>query len=248
MKDQFLANMSHELRSPLNTIIGFSELLHDGKLGANSEEHKESLADILNSARHLLALINGILDLAKLEAGKLEFQPEPLVLDNLLQEVINGHQVAAHNKGISITSGIDAALGPVNLDPTRFKQVLYNFVSNAVKFTPEGGRVWVRVSAEGDSQFRLEVEDTGVGIAPEDTGRLFVEFHQLDSGTAKRYQGSGLGLALTKRIVEAQGGRVGVLSTPGKGSTFFAILPCGAFKSEPKTGPVDRQECLSLPD
>jgi len=224
MKSEFLANMSHELRSPLNGIIGFAELLFDGKLGPVSPEHKEFLGDILNSGRHLLQLINDVLDLAKVEAGRLEFRPEPIDLEKLVHEVTEVLGAVAAGKRIRLETQV-ASLGQVRVDPSKLKQVLYNYLSNALKFTPEEGRVIVRVKPEGADRFRLEVEDTGIGIGPEDIGRLFVEFQRPESSVAQKDQGAGLGLALTKRLVEAQGGRVGVESTPGKGSVFHAVLP-----------------------
>jgi PAS domain S-box-containing protein len=225
MKSEFLANMSHELRSPLNGIIGFSELLWDGRLGSVSDRQKEILGRVLSSAKHLLQLINEVLDLSKVEAGRWEFQPESLSTGKLIHEVMGILGGLAAGKRIQLETEIQPEVATVVADPGRLKQVLYNYVSNAVKFTGEGGRVRVNLRAEGPAEFRLEVSDTGVGISQKDIGQLFVEFQQLDSGKAKRFQGTGLGLALTKRIVEAQGGRVGVESTPGVGSTFFAVLP-----------------------
>ena len=224
-KSRFLANMSHELRSPLNSIIGFAELLHDGKLGAVSDPHKEYLGDILQSSRQLLRLVNDVLDLAKVETGKIEFLPEPVALEKLFQEVARALQADALKKNIRIEMDVAPGIGRVVADAARLKQILYNYLSNAVKFTPEGGRAVMRAMPEPPDHFRLEVEDTGIGIAAENIGRLFVEFRQLDNGAAKRYEGSGLGLALTKRIVETQGGQLGVRSTPGQGSTFYAVLP-----------------------
>jgi len=224
MKSEFLANMSHELRTPLNGIIGFAEMMHDEVIGPVSEEHKEYLNDILMSARHLLQLINDILDLSKVEVGKMEFHPEEIDLDVMLSEVQGILRSLSNKKALQIDMELDPLIGPVRLDPRKLKQVLYNYFSNAIKFTPEGGRISIRTRRESE-MFRVEVQDTGIGITEEDIGKLFVEFHQLDGGAAKRYQGTGLGLALTKRIVEAQGGKVGVVSTLGKGSTFFALLP-----------------------
>ncbi|MGE5184163.1 MAG: response regulator [Acidobacteriota bacterium] len=232
LKSEFLANMSHELRTPLNAIIGFTELLHDGQVPAESPQHQEFLGDILASGRHLLQLINDVLDLAKVEAGKLDFRPEAVELGRLVGEVVSITRGTAAAKQIQLATDIDPALGDVALDPNRFKQVAYNYLSNALKFTPERGRVVVRVSGEGDTMFRLEVEDTGPGIAPSDLGRLFIEFQQLETGAGKRHQGTGLGLALTRRLVEAQGGSVGVRSAPGKGSVFHAILPRRAVVAE----------------
>ena len=225
LKSEFLANMSHELRTPLNAIIGFTELLYDGQVPADSPQHKEFLGDILTSGRHLLQLINDVLDLAKVEAGKLDFRPESIELARVIGEVVSITRTTAAGKHIQLAIAVDPAIEHVVLDPNRLKQVVYNYLSNALKFTPEGGRVAIRVSPEGDAMFRLEVEDTGPGIAPSDLGRLFIEFQQLESGAAKRHQGTGLGLALTRRLVEAQGGSVGVRSTPGKGSVFHALLP-----------------------
>jgi signal transduction histidine kinase/DNA-binding response OmpR family regulator len=225
LKSEFLANMSHELRTPLNAIIGFAELMHDGRVGPVSATHKECLADILTSSRHLLQLINDVLDLSKVEAGKMEFRPEPIVLARLVGEVRDILRGLSAKKRIHLAIDIQPELDEVVLDPGKLKQVLYNYLSNALKFTPEGGRVTVRGRLEGAGQFRLEVADTGIGIRPEDLGRLFVEFQQLDASASKAFAGTGLGLALTKRIVEAQGGSVGVSSIVGEGSTFHAVLP-----------------------
>jgi PAS domain S-box-containing protein len=225
LKSEFLANMSHELRTPLNGIIGFAQLMHDEKVGPVSADHKEYLGDILASSRHLLQLINDVLDLAKVESGKLEFVPEPIDVAKLLGEVRDIVRTMAAQKHIQLQTDVDPALDGVQADPGKLKQVLYNYVSNALKFTPDGGRVVVRIGPEGADRFRIEVEDTGIGIAAEDVGRLFAEFVQLDASAAKKYPGTGLGLALTKRLVEAQGGEVGVESVRGEGSTFYAVLP-----------------------
>jgi PAS domain S-box-containing protein len=225
LKSEFLANMSHELRTPLNSIIGFAELLHEGEVTPDSPEHKEFLGDILNSGRHLLQLINDVLDLAKVEAGKLEFRAETVQLGVLTAEVVAVVRSMAASKQIRVEIASDPTIDRITLDPARLKQVLYNYLSNAIKFTNEGGHVRMRVRRDGAEMFRVEVEDNGIGIAERDLGRLFVEFQQLDAGATKRHSGTGLGLALTKRIVEAQGGSVGVRSTPGQGSMFFATLP-----------------------
>jgi signal transduction histidine kinase/ActR/RegA family two-component response regulator len=225
LKSEFLANMSHELRTPLNGIIGFAEIMHDGRVGPISKDHQEYLGDILASARHLLQLINDILDLSKVEAGKMEFKAERIDLAMVVGEVREIVRALAAQKRVKLKSEIDPAVSPVEADQRSLKQILYNYLSNALKFTAEEGEVIVRVKPEGRDRFCIEVEDNGIGIKPEDMARLFIEFQQLDSTAAKKYPGTGLGLALTKRIVEAQGGRVGVTSTPGKGSTFYAILP-----------------------
>jgi len=225
LKSEFLANMSHELRTPLNAIIGFSELMFDSKVGVLAPEHKEFTGDILTSARHLLQLINDVLDLAKVEAGKMEFSPEPLDLSKLVGEVRDVVRTMMAKSRIKVTADVAPEVGRIVADPGKLKQVLYNYLSNALKFSNEGGEVLVRARPHGPDHFRLEVEDRGIGIRPEDMNRLFVEFQQLDASIAKKYQGTGLGLALTKRIIEAQGGRVGVSSVPGQGSVFWAELP-----------------------
>lgn len=225
MKSEFLANMSHELRTPLNSIIGFAELLFDGEAGDLEEQQREFIGDILKSGRHLLQLINDILDLSKVEAGRMEFYSESTRLSTVATEVCSLLRNVASGKRIAVTIDADPSVDTVFLDPSRLKQVLYNFVSNALKFTPEGGRVTVRTRAEGATDFRIEVEDTGIGIAPEDQSRLFVEFQQLRGGAAKPHGGTGLGLALTRRLIEAQSGSIGVQSERGKGSTFFITLP-----------------------
>jgi PAS domain S-box-containing protein len=223
-KGRFLAGVSHELRTPLNAIIGFSELLQDGRIGEVSEQQREILEDILIGARHLLSLINDILDISKIEAGKMEFRPERVDIAALVKEVLDVVRPLADKKDIRLSSA--APVGVTGLiDATRFKQVLYNYLSNAVKFTPDRGQVMLRVEPKGNAALRIEVEDTGIGIAPEEIPQLFQEFHQLSARKAD--QGTGLGLALTRRIVEAQGGHVEVRSSVGRGSIFAAELPIG---------------------
>ncbi|HEY5937346.1 MAG TPA: ATP-binding protein [Kofleriaceae bacterium] len=224
LKSEFLANMSHELRTPLNAIIGFNELVYRGKAGPISERQREFLNDSLSSARHLLQLVNDILDLAKVEAGKMDFRPEVVDLVALAGEIRDVLRGFATSKKLRVETDVDPALGPVVVDPARVKQVLYNFLSNAIKFTDEG-TVRIRIAPYGPAEFRIDVEDTGIGISRENATKLFVEFQQLDASAAKRYQGTGLGLALTKRIVEGHLGRVEVTTELGQGSTFSAILP-----------------------
>ena len=225
LKSEFLANMSHELRTPLNAIIGFSEILHDGRVGELAPQQKEFTGDVLASARHLLQLINDVLDLAKVEAGKIEFHPEPIQLGRLVSEVCDVVRTLVARKRLKLTTQIDPGLTGLVLDAGKLKQVLYNYLSNAIKFSHDGGEVIVSAAPKGAHHFRLEVRDSGIGIRHEDLARLFVEFQQLDTSIAKKYQGTGLGLALTKRIVVAQGGSVGVSSELGEGSAFHAILP-----------------------
>ncbi|GEM_PF-789114 len=237
LKSEFLANMSHELRSPLNGIIGFAELMHLGKVGPVSTQHKEYLGDILTSSRHLLQLINDILDLAKVESGKMEFHPEPVDLNTVIGEACDILRALIAKKKITLTVNVDPSIANIIIDPAKLKQILYNYISNALKFTNEGGSVSVRVIPEGTDNFRLEVEDNGIGIRDEDISKLFTEFQQLDASADKKYQGTGLGLALTRRIAEAQGGEVGVKSIVEKGSTFYITLPRVPKQLDQKTLP-----------
>lgn len=223
LKGEFLANMSHELRTPLNAITGFAELLIDGDVKPDSAEHDEFLRDILSAGLHLQRLISDVLDLAKIEAGNLRFHPEVVNLAAVIEEVCAVLRSVAADRGVEIETHI--SVGEVNLDPARLKQVLYNYLSNALKFSIPGSTVEVYATEEPGDKFRIDVVDHGIGIAPADVGKLFKEFQQLESGAAKRHQGTGLGLALTKRLVEAQGGSVGVQSEVDKGSRFYALLP-----------------------
>ena len=224
-KSEFLANMSHELRTPLNAIIGFSEVLLDPSLKVTEEDQTQFLTDVLSSGKHLLGLINEILDLAKIEAGKMELQIEPALLSDVLESVQNTMRSLAVKKTINLHVESGALPEPFLMDGARIKQALLNLVGNAVKFTPEGGRVWVRADCE-DGRVRVEVGDTGPGIAPEDQERIFLEFQQAASEAGKP-QGTGLGLALARKFVEMHGGKIWVESELGKGSRFFFTLPIG---------------------
>jgi signal transduction histidine kinase len=224
-KSLFLANMSHELRTPLNAINGFAEFLMDGRSGHLNPKQKEYLDDILNSGRHLLQLINDILDLAKVEANKMDLHPERFSLTKTIEGVCAVAKPITQKKSIKIGIQIANEIGDVVLDQQKFKQILYNLISNAVKFTDKGGRVDICASLLDRCHFKLVVSDTGIGIRAEDISRLFTEFAQLDSGASRRYEGTGLGLALTRKIIELQGGTIGVESEVGKGSAFSVILP-----------------------
>jgi len=224
MQAEFLANMSHELRTPLNAIIGFAELMHGGIAGPIDPQHREFLGDILTSSRHLLELINQVLDHARAVSGMLELAPEPIDLARVIVDVRDILRAIAAERRIELDTALPAELGKVTVDPSKLRQILYNFLSNALKFTPEGGRVTIRAALIGEA-FRIEVQDTGIGIASQDLRYLFVPFRQLDAGTAKRFPGTGLGLALSKRLAEAHGGTVGVDSVRGAGSTFWVQLP-----------------------
>jgi signal transduction histidine kinase len=225
-KSTFLANMSHELRTPLTAVIGCSEILFDGRVGALTEEQLDFMQDIVSNGKHLLGLINDILDLTRVDSGMMPFHPEQIYLPDLIRESVAGLRHLAAERGITLSTDIQASAMDVYLDPQRLKQVLLNYLSNAMKFTPAGGAITVRAYITADSLLQLEVTDTGIGIAAEEIELLFQDFHQLDGGLSKNVQGTGLGLALTRRLVEAQGGRVGVASVLGQGCTFFANLPC----------------------
>jgi signal transduction histidine kinase len=224
IKSRFLASVSHEFRTPLNGIIGFSELLYDAVVGPVTPDQKDCLADILSCSRHLLTLINQVLDVTKIEAGKMDFQYEEVKLESLAREVMDGVKGLAAGKRIAVRIERDQRVGTVRADAPRLRQVLFNYLSNALQSTAEGGAVVVRIAYEDEQSYRVEVQDNGVGIHPEDLSRLFTEFGQLGAAE-KAKTGTGLGLVITRRIVEAQGGRVGVESTPGAGSRFWAVLP-----------------------
>ena len=220
----FLANMSHELRTPLNGIIGFAEFLADEKPGPVSPKQKEYLEDILHSGRHLLHVINDVLDLAKVEAGKMELSSEAFSIAKAIDDVYAALELTAQKKLLQIRIQLDPDFDQVTLDRNRFKQVLYNLFSNAVKFTDEGGSVEVVTDKIDKNHFRLVVADTGIGIKPEDLKRLFKEFEQINPGQ-RQGQGTGLGLALTRRIVELQSGTIDVESEFGRGTKFTIVLP-----------------------
>jgi signal transduction histidine kinase len=222
-KSEFLANMSHELRTPLNAIIGFSQVLRERFFGELNEKQEEYVGDILSSSEHLLALINDILDLSKVEAGQVELEIAQFSLREALERGVVMVKERATRNGVEVSLALDPSIGVVEGDERRIRQVLFNLLSNAVKFTPAGGSVQVR-SARLDGDVRVSVADTGPGIAPEDHERIFEEFQQTAVGARQR-EGTGLGLALSKRLVELHGGRIWVESAPGEGSTFTFTLP-----------------------
>ncbi|HJV59405.1 MAG TPA: ATP-binding protein [Albitalea sp.] len=242
LKSEFVANMSHELRTPLNAIMGFSEMLKDGLLGEISERQRGAAAAIFDSGMHLLSLINDILDLSRVEAGKMELELERTDIGELLDNsvlMLKG-RASSHQIRLDVESDVS---DPVAVDRRKTRQIVYNLLSNAVKFTPDGGTVMLRAHrvaqvelagmqrvgdaplADGNGYLELSVIDTGIGIAAEDMGRLFRPFSQLDSGLARKYEGTGLGLVLVKQLVELHGGTVAVASRVGQGTTFKVWLP-----------------------
>jgi signal transduction histidine kinase len=215
--------MSHELRTPLNAIIGFSEVLAERMFGEINDKQAEYLSDILESGQHLLSLINDILDLSKIEAGRMELEPTDFALPGAIENALTLVKERAHRRGIALVRTVDERLGMIHADERKVKQVLLNLLSNALKFTPEGGQIDVRARVH-DGETEISVTDTGVGIAPDDQEAVFEEFRQV--GTAsKKVEGTGLGLAISRKFIELHGGRIWVESQLGKGSTFAFTLP-----------------------
>jgi signal transduction histidine kinase len=222
-KSEFLANMSHELRTPLNAIIGFSEVLSERMFGEINDKQAEYLSDILESGRHLLSLINDILDLSKIEAGRMELEPSEFDLPSAIENTLILVRERAQRRGITLGRTVDERLGMIRADERKVKQVLLNLLSNALKFTPEGGQIDVRARVQ-NGEAEIAVADTGVGIAPEDQEAVFEEFRQVGA-TARKVEGTGLGLAISRKFIELHGGRIWVDSQVGMGSTFAFTLP-----------------------
>ena len=222
-KSEFLANMSHELRTPLNAVIGFSEVLTDRMFGELNEKQDEYLKDIHASGQHLLSLINDILDLSKIEAGRMELELSDFQLPQAIDNALVLVRERALRRSIRLEQSIDPRLGEIRGDERKVKQVLLNLLSNAIKFTPEGGRIGVRAQP-ADNIVEVTVADTGVGIAPEDQEAIFEEFRQVGAAE-KKAEGTGLGLALARKFIELHGGRIWVVSQVGVGSTFTFTLP-----------------------
>jgi signal transduction histidine kinase/HAMP domain-containing protein len=226
-KDLFLSNISHELRTPLNSIIGFTDLLLTQELGPSlSDQQRDFLETVARNGRHLLQLINELLDLQRIAAGRMELNPEAVDLAALLTETTGSveAQVRKHQHALVVTPSSPGVR--VQADRGRVRQVLLNLLSNAIKFTPDGGRITVAAGpVNGGSEIRIAVTDTGIGIAAEDQPKLFQEFSQLDASASRKYEGTGLGLALSRRLIELHGGAIGVESEMGKGSTFWFTLP-----------------------
>jgi signal transduction histidine kinase len=240
LKDEFLATMSHELRTPLNALLGLSEALQEQVYGPLNERQLKSLRSIEESGHHLLALINDILDVSKIEAGKLELGVGPVSVASVCQASLRLIKQAAHKKQLRVSSTFDRVVTTLQADGRRLKQILVNLLSNAAKFTPEGGTIGLEVVGDDERQVvHFTVWDTGIGISEEDMGRLFQPFVQLDSSLSRQYTGTGLGLSLVYRLTEMHGGSVSVESEVGQGSRFTVSLPWHPTDARPQT--IDRR-------
>jgi signal transduction histidine kinase len=237
LKNEFFACMSHELRTPLHAILGLSESMQEQTYGLINEKQQEALGNIAESGRYLLALINDILDLSKIEAGKLELEMAPVMVQLVCEASLRFINQMAQQKGLKVLTKLDSAVTTIQADERQLKQILVNLLSNAVKFTPEGGSIGLEVAGkiEQDAVY-FTVWDFGIGIARENLERLFQPFVQLDSGLTRQYPGTGLGLALVRRLVNLHGGSISVESEPGKGSRFTVSLPWQANNAK-------RQNC-----
>lgn len=257
-KSDFLANMSHELRTPLNAIIGFSEVLKDGLIGILSPKQTDYVNDIFRSGQHLLSLINDILDLSKIEAGKMNLDLEKVNIPILVESSLSIIKEKAHNHAIQLKLDIENDVGDMYVDTRKFKQIIFNLLSNAVKFTPDGGVVTIsayRIHGlpletltedvedgidldsgrdEDEDLLELSVTDTGIGISEEDLRKLFQPFQQADSSTTRKYEGTGLGLTMVKRLTELHGGSISVTSEVDKGSCFTVCIPYRVERRSPK--------------
>ncbi len=234
LKSMFLTNMSHEMRTPLNAVIGSASLLESGSLKPESPRFKTFLGQIGASGKQLLRMIETVLDFAQAEAGKIEFNPTLARLPELLDEVKAVLEDEAGKKHLEVVTEVDPSLSELVIDPLRLKQVVACYLSNAIKFSPESARVTIRAQAQADGCLRIEVQDTGIGIAEADLPKLFKQFQQLSEGNTKTHQGTGMELALARLLIEAQGGTVGVQSSPGSGSVFWLVLPCRGGPAAPR--------------
>jgi signal transduction histidine kinase len=223
-KSEFLTTISHELRTPLNAIIGYSDMLIEEDFGKINDKQKRFSQHIHNSGKHLLELINDILDISKIESGKLELLYEDFILKDLMENVENIVKPLAIKKQIDLCFPADYEILSIKADRVKFKQILYNIMNNAVKFTPEKGTVVVSTKIKGNN-LEVSVKDNGIGISEESQKHLFTPFYQADSSCSREYQGTGLGLSLVRKLVNLHGGKVTVESVLGKGSTFTITIP-----------------------
>ncbi len=230
LKSEFLANMSHELRTPLNAILGFSEILKDNLVELSPEQRQECMENIHASGKHLLELVNDVLDLSKIEAGRMELQYDRFWVSNAVREVYNVIRSLSERRDIQLDVSIDPEDLEVRADKSKFKQVMYNLLSNAIKFTAQGGRVWVKSWADNDDLV-VEVGDTGIGIPKEHQMRIFSEFYQVEASVTRQVEGTGLGLSLTRRLLQLHGGWINVESEVGTGSVFTFRIPMAGMEA-----------------
>ncbi len=238
-KSEFLATISHELRTPLNAIIGFSEVMKDELFGdIGQPRYRDYARDVHESGRHLLAVINDILDMAKIESGRLDLHEEPITLAALAADCIRLMRERAEQAGLRLALGSGPELPRVRADPIKLKQIILNLLSNAVKFTPSGGRIDLTAAATEDGGFALVVIDTGSGMRPEDIPLALQPFRQVDTVLSRRHSGTGLGLPLSKALVELHGGRLVIESRLGVGTTVSVLLPAARVILEPPAPPM----------
>ncbi len=236
-KSSFLANMSHELRTPLNAVIGFSEAMLEGIAGPMTDKQKEYASYILESGRHLLSLINDVLDLSKVEAGKMELELSDFNLQELVKKSFTFIAEKAMKHRIALCHDIKDDIGIINADERKIKQVIYNILSNAVKFTPDGGKIGANASKINDNEIQVCIWDTGIGIDKKDSAKVFAEFEQIDSEYSRKYAGTGLGMPLSKKFIELHGGKMWFESDGmGKGAHFYFTIP---IKQTGKKGVFD---------
>jgi signal transduction histidine kinase len=225
LKSEFLANVSHELRTPLNSILGFAELLKDATPTAAEGKTSRYVQNILQSGKNLLELINDLLDLAKIEAGRMEVRSEPLSLNDLFEGLTSILKPLTESKTLTLIGEVDADVPILHTDAAKLQQVLYNFLSNAIKFSAPAETIELHAQREGEEHIRISVTDHGPGISPEDQTVIFEKFRQLDGSVTREHSGTGLGLAISKELTALLGGSIGVRSTPGQGATFWIVLP-----------------------
>ena len=224
LKSEFLANVSHELRTPLNSILGFAELLRDSAIGADIKGARY-LQNILNSGKNLLELINDLLDLAKIEAGRMEVRSEPLSLNDLFEGLTSIIRPLVEKKDLQINLRVSRDVPIIYTDPAKLQQVLYNFLSNAIKFSPPGGQIEISAERTEAQSIRIAVSDQGPGVEPDKHEMIFEKFRQLDGSVTREHGGTGLGLAISRELVVLLHGAIGVESVPGEGATFWVTLP-----------------------
>jgi len=224
LKSEFLANVSHELRTPLNSILGFADLLKDSSLAADAKTGRY-LQNIVRSWQNLLNLINDLLDLAKIEAGRMEVRSEKLSLSDLMEGLVGIIKPLAEKKNLNVVTTIAREVPILETDPAKLQQILYNFLSNAIKFSPEGGRIDVKAERFEEDNIRISVSYQGPGIEPEKHLLIFEKFRQIDGSVTRQHGGTGLGLSISKELTTLMGGSIGVMSRPGEGATFWVVLP-----------------------